>query len=88
MARLQMTESNSVSPHTPTFADWYIRTHRAVALASTSVPNTAAAQMSREDVMRTPPLFQCGIGGLMGLYAYRMWCPGNGVRLDRLPFEK
>jgi hypothetical protein len=32
------------------------------------------------------PTLECGVGGFMGLYRYHVWCPGSGVRLERLPF--
>ncbi len=41
-----------------------------------------------EQTEKFQPPMQCGFGGLMGLYSYEMWCPGYGVRLDKLPFRE
>lgn len=46
------------------------------------------ARSACEQAERFLPPMQCGFGGLMGLYSYEMWCPGNGVKLDEIPYRE
>ncbi len=45
-----------------------------------------AAPPATDGVARRPvPTCEFGYGGLMGLYTYNLWCPGQLDRATRLP---